>query len=116
MTLKIDPKNFKFNLNNSYLKLIGKAEIIRDIIKSLSKNDIVQNKKELLLFAQNLEKIIDNLENQNTKEAKELLNILDEIIETIIEPLEDEWIVSEIKTAKNDETIISVEEVLKELR
>ena len=46
MTLKIDPqKSFKLSLDGAYLKLLGKAEIIRDIIKSLQENEIIENKK-----------------------------------------------------------------------
>ena len=80
MTLKIDPqKSFKFSLDGAYSKLLGKAEIIRDIIKSLPENEIIENKKELLSFAKSLEDILDKLETQNTKEAKELAENLQEI-------------------------------------
>ncbi len=115
MTLKIDPqKSFKFNLDGAYSKLLGKAEIIRDIIKSLPKNEIIENKKELLSFAKSLEDILNKLDTQNTKEAKELAEILNEIIELIIEPIEDEWLGSALMQSINDETV-SLDEVLKEL-
>ena len=54
-------------------------------------------KKELLSFAKSLEDILDKLESQNTKEAKELAAIIDEIIELIIEPIEDEWLLDVFK-------------------
>jgi len=115
MTLKIDPqKSFKFNLDGAYSKLLGKAEIIRDIIKSLPENEIIKNKKELLSFAKSLEDILDKLETQNTNEAKELADILDEIIEFIIEPLENEWLDNTLLQNIDDETV-SLDEVLKEL-
>ena len=115
MTLKIDPKkSFRFSLNGAYSKLIGKAEIIRDIIKSLPENEIIENKKELLSFAKSLEDILDKLENQNTKEAKELAAVIDEIIELIIEPIEDEWLGTSVLQHINDETV-SLNEVLQEL-
>ena len=115
MTLKIDPqKSFKFSLDGAYSKLLGKAEIIRDIIKSLPKNEIIENKRELLSFAKSLEDILDNLETQNTQEAKELAEILDEIIELIIEPIEDEWLGNTFMQNINEETV-SLDEVFKEL-
>ena len=67
-------KSFKFNLTDTYTKLIGKAKIIRNIIKSIPEN---------------LEIILEELETQDTKEAKELSKIIDEIIEIIIEPIEN---------------------------
>jgi len=115
MTLKIDPqKSFKFNLDGAYAKLLGKAEVIRDIIKSLPENEIIENKKELLLFAKSLEDILDKLDTQNTKESKELAKMLDEIIELIIEPIEDEWLGNTLMQNINDETL-SLDEVFKEL-
>ena len=115
MTLKIDPqKSFKFSLDGAYSKLLGKAEIIRDIIKSLPENEIIENKKELLFFAKSLEDILDKLETQNTKEAKELAEIINDIIEFIVEPLEDEWLGNTLMQNINDETV-SLDEVLKEL-
>jgi len=99
MTLRIDPKkSFKFNLNDTYTKLIGKAEIIRDIIKSIPENEIIDNKKELLAFAENLEIILEKLETQDTIEARGLSKIIDEIIEIIVEPIEDEWLPNILKT------------------
>jgi len=56
-------KMFQFNPNESYFKLFGKADVIRDIIKSLPENEIIENKKELLSFAKSLEDILDKLEN-----------------------------------------------------
>ena len=115
MTLKIDPKkSFKFSLDGAYSKLLGKAEIIRDIIKSLPENEIIENKKEFISFAKSLEDILDKLETQNTKEAKELVEMLDEIIELIIEPIEEEWLGNTLMQNINDETV-SLDEVLKEL-
>ena len=91
-------KMFQFNPNESYFKLFGKADDIRDIIKSLPENEIIENKKkELLSFAKSLEDILDKLESQNTKEAKELAAIIDKIIELIIEPIEDEWLLEVLK-------------------
>jgi len=39
---------------------LGKAEIIRDIIKSLIENEIIENKKELLSFTKSLKDISKN--------------------------------------------------------
>ena len=115
MTLKIDPqKSFKFNLDGAYTKLLGKAEVIRDIIKSLPQSEIVKNRKEFLAFAENLEHILNKIENKNTKEAKELAEIINEIIETIIEPLEDEWL-GNVFMQNIDEEAVSLSEVFKEL-
>jgi len=98
MILELNLKKlFQFNPNESYFKLFGKADVIRDIIKSLPENEIIENKKELLSFAKSLEDILDKLESQNTKEAKELAAIIDEIIELIIEPVEDEWLLDVFK-------------------
>jgi phosphoenolpyruvate-protein kinase (PTS system EI component) len=115
MTLKIDPqKSFKLSLDGTYSKLLGKAEIIRDIIKSLPENEIIENKKELLSFAKSLEKLLNKLENQNTKKVKELAKIIDEIIEFIITPLEDEWLGNTL-IQNIDEENVSLDEVFKEL-
>ena len=47
MILELNLKKlFQFNPNKSYFKLFGKAEIIRDIIKSLPENEIIENKKK----------------------------------------------------------------------
>ena len=98
MILELNLKKlFQFNPNESYFKLFGKADVIRDIIKSLPENEIIENKKELLSFAKSLEDILDKLESQNTKEAKELAAIIDEIVELVIEPIEDEWLLEVLK-------------------
>ena len=115
MTLRIDPKkSFKFSLDEAYSILLGKAEVIRDIIKSLPENEIIENKGELLSFAKSLEDILDKLEIKNTQEAKELAEILDEIIELIIEPIEDEWLGNTFMQNIDEETV-SLDEVFKEL-
>ena len=63
----------------------------------MSENEIIENKKEILSFAKSLEDTLDKFESQNTKEAKELAQIIDEIIELIIEPVEDEWLLDVFK-------------------
>ncbi len=114
MTLRVDPKySFKIDLSEDFAKLVGRAEVIKEIIGSLDKEEIIKNQDELLSFAKSLEELLDKLSIQKSKKAKELMELVDEIIELIIEPLEDEWLLNRLQGSDSD--TVSFEDVLEEL-
>ena len=91
MTMQLNPlKVFKFDLANENIEeLIGKAKLIKAIIKELPKDEVIKNKDEFIAFSNKLNELLEDIDEILMKKYIKVLDDLFEIINSIIELISD---------------------------
>ena len=91
MTMQINPtKLFKLNLSNDNIEeLIGKAKLIKDIIKSIPDEEVKTNKEEFIAFSEELNYLLEDIDDILMKRYIKPLDELFEVVNSIIETISD---------------------------
>jgi len=125
MNFKIPLKTLKINFQNSNIyELIGKIKLIKEIISSLSDEEIKANKDEFIAYSESLDNLLDEidevLQKHYLKELNELFENINDLIDLIGDKL-GEYPIKNIKLypaekiSYNPKETISLDEALKEL-
>ena len=126
MTMQLNPlKVFKFDLANENIEeLIGKAKLIKAIIKELPKDEVIKDKDEFIAFSNKLNELLEDIDEILMKKYIKALDDLFEAVNSIIELISDklgEYAVKEIiikpanEKISQEESFISLDEVYEAL-
>ena len=126
MTMQLNPlKVFKLNLSNENIEeLIGKAKLIKAIIKELPSDEVKKNKQEFIAFSEELNELLEDIDEILMKRYIKTLDSLFEEINTIIELISDklgEYAVKDIiikpanEKIDKEESFISLDEIYEAL-